>query len=173
MATTAPFSDLQTKCDAALAYLMTNGVATTADYMSGVQILEGITGATFDYPAIICFSEGSREAYHGTQVMWVSSNVQVVSPRSAVTADTVPTDDTEADRHKLRVANVEDVLWSYNANLRQGHYGALATALSSAVSNLNVIAVMPGQAQQAVDEEQWTYNRPLEILCEWVQTATT
>jgi hypothetical protein len=97
----------------------------------------------------------------------------VVSPRSAVTADTVPTDDAEANRHKLRVAEVEDIFWSYNANIRQNHYGALASALTTAVSNLHVIAVKPGTTIQAVDAEQWTYNLPLQILCEWTQTATT
>ncbi len=173
MATTAPFSDLQTKCETALYSLMTSGLSTTADWMTGVQISKGITGATFDYPAIICFADSSTEAFYGTQVMWVGANVQVVTPRTAPTADTTPANDTEADRHKLRVANVEDVLWSYNANLRAGSYGALASALSTAASNLNVIAVKPGDAQQAIDNEQWTYNRPLDILCEWVQTATT
>lgn len=167
MSTTAPFSDLTTKCEAAVVSFLQSTCATTAAHMTDVKIIPGITGATFDYPAVICFAQGMNEAFYGTQFHWVAMNCQVITPRgeAATTAN--------SDLHKLRVAEVEDALWSYNGNLRKGDYSALAAALTTAASNLNVIAIKPEEATSQSDDEQWTHNRGFGVLCEWVNTATT
>lgn len=166
MSTTAPFSDLTTKCESAYAAILAGMAASTADHLNGLVVRPGICAETFDNPAVICFSDGMSEEWYGTQFHRVSTNCQIVSPRTA--------DTNEAARHKLRVAVLEDTLLSYNGlpNQVQGHYSALAAALTTAVSNLHALAVIPGEVTQLIDEEQWTYNRQMFTICEWTNATT-
>ena len=134
--------------------------------MTGVVFLPGINGAEFNYPSIISYAPSAAEAYYGTQFHWVGCNVQVVTPRTS--APTV-----EVENHKLRVAEVEDALFSYNGNERKGHYNEVCQAIQDSAQNLHVVAMRPGEVTSLADDEQWTYNRQFDLLCEWVNTATT
>jgi hypothetical protein len=166
MSTTAHFSDLPHKCEAALVAFLTANTTTTAGHMAGVAFLPGINGDEFNYPAVICYANGAAEAFYGTQFHWVSCNAQVVTPRTS--AATV-----EVENHKLRVAEIEDALLSYAGHERKGHYNEVCAAIQAVGETLHVVAMRPGEVTSLADDEQWTYNRQFDLLCEWVNTATT